>query len=75
MEQFLSHRPGLATMINKMGSTCAHIAAVKGSVAVIKELLKFDKENVIMARHKVTINQFTCINNYIFVYLAIYIVR
>ena len=33
--------------------TCAHIAAAKGSVAVIKELMRFNKGVVITARNKV----------------------
>ena len=32
--------------------TCAHIAACKGSVAVIKELMKFNKAVVTSARNK-----------------------
>ena len=35
------------------GMTCAHIAAVKGSVAVIKELMRFNKQVVTTARNKV----------------------
>lgn len=37
-------------MPNKNGFTCAHIAAAKGSVAVIKELMRLNKESVINAR-------------------------
>uniref|UniRef100_A0AAY4D3A9 Ion transport domain-containing protein n=1 Tax=Denticeps clupeoides TaxID=299321 RepID=A0AAY4D3A9_9TELE len=40
---FLKHRPELATLANVEGSTCTHIAAAKGSVAVIRELLKFSQ--------------------------------
>ena len=36
------------------GSTCAHIAAAKGSVGVLLELMKFDKSVVIHARNKIT---------------------
>lgn len=36
------------------GMTCAHIAASKGSVAVIKELMRFNKAIVSTARNKVT---------------------
>ena len=32
--------------------TCAHIAANKGSVAVIKELMRFNKSAVTSARNK-----------------------
>ena len=39
----------------KNGMTCAHIAADRGSVAVIKELLKFNKSSVIAVRNKVSI--------------------
>lgn len=37
-------------MANKNGYTCAHIAAAKGSVAVIRELMRLNKESVINAR-------------------------
>lgn len=33
--------------------TCAHIAAAKGSVAVIRELMKFNKSVVTTARNRV----------------------
>ncbi|MGH0158275.1 UNVERIFIED_CONTAM: hypothetical protein FKN15_040052 [Acipenser sinensis] len=49
---FLKHRPELATFANVEGATCAHIAASKGSVAVIKELLKFSKVGVTSARNQ-----------------------
>jgi len=39
---------------NKQGFTCAHIAATKGSVAVLKELMKFNVEVVKSARIKVS---------------------
>lgn len=35
--------------------TCAHIAAAKGSVAVIKELMRFNKTVVTTARNRVSI--------------------
>lgn len=54
LEQFLQSQPGLVTMTNKAGSTCAHIAASKGSVAVVKELLKFNSDNVTKARNRVS---------------------
>ena len=41
-------------MATKDGSTCAHIAASKGSVSVIEELMKFDKNFVISSRNKLT---------------------
>ncbi|CAB3983026.1 serine threonine- phosphatase 6 regulatory ankyrin repeat subunit A-like [Paramuricea clavata] len=40
IEFFLENRPQLVNQANAEGETCAHIAAAKGSVAVIKELLK-----------------------------------
>lgn len=40
---FLRRKPDLATMSNAKGFTCAHIAAMKGSTSVIKELMKFNK--------------------------------
>ncbi|XP_068094527.1 serine/threonine-protein phosphatase 6 regulatory ankyrin repeat subunit B-like [Hyperolius riggenbachi] len=49
---FLKNRPELVTSANMDGSTCAHIAAAKGSVAVIKELLRFNSNGVISARNK-----------------------
>ncbi|XP_064204441.1 transient receptor potential cation channel, subfamily N, member 1 [Anguilla rostrata] len=49
---FLKHRPELATLANMEGATCTHIAASKGSVAVIKELLKFNKGGMISAHNK-----------------------
>lgn len=36
------------------GSTCVHIAAMKGSVSVVKELLKFNPSGITTARNKVT---------------------
>ena len=36
------------------GNTCAHIAAMQGSVRVIEELMKFDRAGVITARNKIT---------------------
>ncbi|XP_069778381.1 transient receptor potential cation channel, subfamily N, member 1 isoform X3 [Narcine bancroftii] len=49
---FLKHKPELVMLANMEGSTCAHIAASKGSVAVIKELLKFNKAGVTTSRNK-----------------------
>ncbi|XP_050796459.1 serine/threonine-protein phosphatase 6 regulatory ankyrin repeat subunit B-like isoform X2 [Gopherus flavomarginatus] len=49
---FLKHKPELVTSANVEGSTCAHIAASKGSIAVIKELLKFNKMGATTARNK-----------------------
>ncbi|KAJ8033227.1 Ankyrin-1 [Holothuria leucospilota] len=49
---FLKYKPELVTMANADGSTCAHIAASKGSVAVIKELLRFNRSGVCSARNK-----------------------
>ncbi|EJD74415.1 hypothetical protein LOAG_18270 [Loa loa] len=40
------------TAIDLNGSTCAHIAAVKGSYAVVKELMMIDKAMVIQAKTK-----------------------
>lgn len=47
---FLKHKPDLLSVPNKNGYTCAHIAAAKGSVAVIKELMRLNQESVINAR-------------------------
>uniref|UniRef100_T1IHG8 Uncharacterized protein n=1 Tax=Strigamia maritima TaxID=126957 RepID=T1IHG8_STRMM len=49
---FLKHRPELVSMANSNGFTCAHIAAMKGSEAVIEELMRFNKVLVITARNK-----------------------
>lgn len=35
--------------------TCAHIAAAKGSVAVVKELMRFNKGVVTTARNRVSV--------------------
>ncbi|KAF8774112.1 Ankyrin-1 like protein [Argiope bruennichi] len=48
---FLRHKPELVSMANSNGFTCAHIAAMKGSVAVIKELMKFNRSMVTSARN------------------------
>ena len=42
----------LVYLLFQNGSTCAHIAAAKGSVGVLLELMKFDKSVVIHARNK-----------------------
>uniref|UniRef100_A0A8W8JLN2 Uncharacterized protein n=1 Tax=Magallana gigas TaxID=29159 RepID=A0A8W8JLN2_MAGGI len=49
---FLKHRPELVSMANTNGMTCAHIAADKGSVAVIRELMKFNRSVVTTARNR-----------------------
>ncbi|XP_051526903.1 transient receptor potential cation channel, subfamily N, member 1 [Myxocyprinus asiaticus] len=49
---FLRHRPELATLANMEGATCTHIAAAKGSVAVIKELLKFNQRGLLTINNK-----------------------
>ncbi|KAK7485350.1 hypothetical protein BaRGS_00023449, partial [Batillaria attramentaria] len=49
---FLKHRPELVTMANTNGMTCAHIAAAKGSVAVIRELMRFSKVIITTAKNK-----------------------
>ncbi|GFO37187.1 serine/threonine-protein phosphatase 6 regulatory ankyrin repeat subunit a-like [Plakobranchus ocellatus] len=49
---FLKHRPELVTMANTNGMTCAHIAAARGSAAVIKELMRFNKVIMTTARNK-----------------------
>ncbi|XP_027200011.2 LOW QUALITY PROTEIN: uncharacterized protein LOC113794122 [Dermatophagoides pteronyssinus] len=47
---FLKHKPDLLSVPNRNGYTCAHIAAAKGSVAVIKELMRLNQDSVINAR-------------------------
>ncbi|KAI1299277.1 Ankyrin-3 [Halotydeus destructor] len=56
LKLFLQHKPELVSVPNKNGQTCAHIAAEKGSVAVLKELMKFNVETVKTARIKKTGN-------------------
>ncbi|GIY84975.1 ankyrin-1 [Caerostris darwini] len=49
---FLQLKPDLVSKASSSGITCAHIAAQKGSVAVIKGLMKFDPKLVTTARSK-----------------------
>ncbi|KAF7990242.1 hypothetical protein HCN44_000047 [Aphidius gifuensis] len=51
---FLQRHPSLVMACTKDGNTCAHIAAMQGSVRVIEELMKFDRQGVITARNKLT---------------------
>ncbi|KAH8263555.1 hypothetical protein KR044_010530 [Drosophila immigrans] len=51
---FLQQHPSLVNATSKDGNTCAHIAAMQGSVKVIEELMKFDRSGVISARNKLT---------------------
>ncbi|XP_023333094.1 serine/threonine-protein phosphatase 6 regulatory ankyrin repeat subunit C [Eurytemora carolleeae] len=51
---FLQKQPSLVTASTKDGNTTAHIAAKKGSVRVLEELLKFDKNIVTNSRNKIT---------------------
>ncbi|XP_075225754.1 no mechanoreceptor potential C [Lycorma delicatula] len=51
---FLQQHPSLVMAFTKDGNTCAHIAAMQGSVRVIEELMKFDRSGVISARNRVT---------------------
>jgi ankyrin repeat protein len=51
---FLEQHPQLVTSTSKDGNTCAHIAAMQGSVKVIEELMKFDRAGVINVRNKFT---------------------
>ncbi|KHN74170.1 Ankyrin-2 [Toxocara canis] len=43
---------GVLTAVDLNGFTCAHIAAMKGSLAVVKELMMIDKAMVIQAKTK-----------------------
>jgi hypothetical protein len=49
--------------------TCAHIAAAKGSVAVVKELMRFNKGVVTTARnrvnHRIVTHYLSCYRIYI----------
>ncbi|CAH0387234.1 unnamed protein product [Bemisia tabaci] len=51
---FLEQHPSLVMAATKDGNTCAHIAAMQGSVRVIEELMRFDRTGVIAARNRVT---------------------
>jgi ankyrin repeat protein len=51
---FLEQHPQLVMATSKDGNTCAHIAAMQGSVKVIEELMKFDRSGVINVRNKLT---------------------
>ncbi|PBC29986.1 Ankyrin-1 [Apis cerana cerana] len=46
---FLQRHPSLVMACTKDGNTCAHIAAMQGSVRVIEELMKFDRQGVVRA--------------------------
>lgn len=43
------------TAVDDNGFTCAHIAAMKGSIAVVKELMMIDKVMVIEAKTKASL--------------------
>ncbi|XP_020288603.1 ankyrin-1 isoform X5 [Pseudomyrmex gracilis] len=51
---FLQRHASLVMACTKDGNTCAHIAAMQGSVRVIEELMRFDRQGVISARNKLT---------------------
>ncbi|XP_011695992.1 PREDICTED: ankyrin-3-like [Wasmannia auropunctata] len=51
---FLQRHAGLMMACTNDGNTCAHIAAMQGSVRMIEELMKFDKQSMITARNKLT---------------------
>uniref|UniRef100_A0A336KKD9 CSON012202 protein n=1 Tax=Culicoides sonorensis TaxID=179676 RepID=A0A336KKD9_CULSO len=51
---FLTQHPNLVMATSKDGNTCAHIAAMQGSVRVVEELMKFDRTGVISTRNKLT---------------------
>lgn len=57
----------LSVFRSQEGSTCVHIAAMKGSVAVIKELLKCNPSGITTARNKVILMKTNCIylKNYV----------
>ncbi|CAK1549409.1 unnamed protein product [Leptosia nina] len=52
VQLFLQQHPNLVMATTRDGNTCAHIAAIQGSVKVIEELMKFDRSGVISARNK-----------------------
>lgn len=60
---FLKHKPDLVSVPNKNGYTCAHIAASKGSLAVIKELMRLNQDSVINARITVSFERQNSFDN------------
>ncbi|ROT61622.1 putative serine/threonine-protein phosphatase 6 regulatory ankyrin repeat subunit B isoform X3 [Penaeus vannamei] len=50
---FLKTSPDLVTTADKDGNTCAHIAALKGSVDVLRELMRHNRGVVINGRNRV----------------------
>ena len=59
--KFVVHDLYLSVFRLQEGSTCVHIAAMKGSVAVIKELLKCNPSGITTARNKVILMETSCI--------------
>ncbi|CAK9293553.1 unnamed protein product [Gordionus sp. m RMFG-2023] len=53
---FLLNKPILVKLATQAGNTCAHIAAIKGSIDVIRELMKFDLKVVTEYRNKDTLS-------------------
>ncbi|XP_032236532.1 serine/threonine-protein phosphatase 6 regulatory ankyrin repeat subunit A-like isoform X3 [Nematostella vectensis] len=49
---FLKHKPDVMLQHNSEGSTCVHIAAMKGSVSVMKELIRFNASGILTTRNK-----------------------
>lgn len=45
---FLQQHPSLVMATTKDGNTCAHIAAAQGSVTVVEELMKFDRQVLVV---------------------------
>ncbi|UYV71863.1 hypothetical protein LAZ67_9000785 [Cordylochernes scorpioides] len=52
VQLFLRQRPDLMSHANNKGYTCAHLAAQKGRLGVIKELRKFNKQVLAEAKTK-----------------------
>ncbi|KAI5086241.1 transient receptor potential cation channel, subfamily N, member 1, partial [Silurus meridionalis] len=50
---FLKQSSKLSTLLNKEGAKCINIAAAKGNVAVIRELLRFQKSGLDILQNKV----------------------
>ena len=51
--KFLDSYPELGSLDNKDGNNCAHIAAFKGSIEVMKALMKSD-ESMAYVKNKIT---------------------
>ena len=68
---FLKHRSDLASAANLSGWTCAHIAASKGSIAVIAGLLE-SSSSAIGKRSVISDINEVCDNKFLDIWYVIY---